>query len=240
MASTRRKPGRGSARRSRAPGRGSRIGATRPRRSGRAAPIFGQLGCGCRVKGACRRGWTKRTRMVALARQSGWPPEGHGSAGNDSAAGLPEGSQCDPGSEAAADSFGGAAGCKPDVARRNRGLAAATVRYGGRRRRFLQQQAMAGGVLKAGWPGRGGRRRVLAAGNAVVSRPGRRRDGSLDFRAVLHFLLQGLRTVRSGTTMPPVGRSRLAAAAHDDGRRCPVAAGQCDRSTTSSPRLQRS
>ena len=46
-----------------------------------------------------------------------------------------------------------------------RGLAAATVlRYENTARRFLQQQAMAGGVLNAGWPGRGGRQRVPAPG----------------------------------------------------------------------------
>src|ERR1022692_364780 len=62
-----------------------------------------------------------------------------------------------------------------------RGLAAATVlRYENTARRFLQQQAMAGGVLKpAGLAGRMSAR--SCCGNAVVSRPGRRRGGSLSF-----------------------------------------------------------
>ena len=46
---------------------------------------------------------------------------------------------------------------------RERGLAPATVlRYENTARRFLQQQAMAGGVLRAGGPDRGGRQRVPA------------------------------------------------------------------------------
>ena len=93
-----------------------------------------------------------------------------------------------------------------------RGLAAATVlRYEGTARRFLQQQAMAGGVLKpAGLAG--------ADVNAFLLREcGRVSAGSAkgrvaELRAVLRFLyLQGLMPLRLGTAVPPVGGWRLAA-----------------------------
>jgi site-specific recombinase XerD len=95
---------------------------------------------------------------------------------------------------------------------RERGLAAATVlRYEGTARRFLQQQAMAGGVLKpAGLAG--------ADVNAFLLREcGRVSAGSAkgrvaELRAVLRFLyLQGLTPLRLGTAVPPVGGWRLAA-----------------------------
>jgi site-specific recombinase XerD len=92
-----------------------------------------------------------------------------------------------------------------------RGLAAATVlRYESTARRFLQQQAMAGGVLKpAGLTG--------ADVNAFLLREcGRVSAGSAkgrvaELRAVLRFLyLQGLTPLRLGTAVPPVGGWRLA------------------------------
>jgi site-specific recombinase XerD len=95
---------------------------------------------------------------------------------------------------------------------RERGLAAATVlRYENTARRFLQQQAMAGGVLKpAGLTG--------ADVNAFLLREcGRLSAGSAkgrvaELRAVLRFLyLQGLTPLRLGTAVPPVGGWRLAA-----------------------------
>ncbi len=95
---------------------------------------------------------------------------------------------------------------------RERGLAAATVlRYENTARRFLQQQAMAGGVLKpAGLAG--------ADVNAFLLREcGRVSAGSAkgrvaELRAVLRFLyLQGLTPLRLGTAVPPVGGWRLAA-----------------------------
>jgi site-specific recombinase XerD len=94
---------------------------------------------------------------------------------------------------------------------RERGLAAATVlRYESTARRFLQQQAMAGGVLKpAGLTG--------ADVNAFLLREcGRVSAGSAkgrvaELRAVLRFLyLQGLTPLRLGTAVPPVGGWRLA------------------------------
>ena len=95
---------------------------------------------------------------------------------------------------------------------RERGLAAATVlRYEGTARRFLQQQAMAGGVLEPAG---------LAAAdvNAFLLREcGRVSAGSAkgrvaELRAVLRFLyLQGLTPLRLGTAVPPVGGWRLAA-----------------------------
>jgi site-specific recombinase XerD len=93
-----------------------------------------------------------------------------------------------------------------------RGLAAATVlRYENTARRFLQQQAMADGVLKpAGLAG--------ADVNAFLLREcGRASAGSAkgrvaELRAVLRFLyLQGLTPLRLGTAVPPVGGWRLAA-----------------------------
>lgn len=95
---------------------------------------------------------------------------------------------------------------------RERGLAAATVlRYENTARRFLEQQAMAGGVLKpAGLAG--------ADVNAFLLREcGRVSAGSAkgrvaELRAVLRFLyLQGLTPLRLGTAVPPVGGWRLAA-----------------------------
>ena len=95
---------------------------------------------------------------------------------------------------------------------RERGLAAATVlRYEGTARRFLQQQAIAGGVLNpAGLAG--------ADVNAFLLREcGRISAGSAkgrvaELRAVLRFLyLQGLTPLRLGTAVPPVGGWRLAA-----------------------------
>ncbi len=95
---------------------------------------------------------------------------------------------------------------------RERGLAAATVlRYESTARRFLQQQAMAGGVLKP--DGLAG-----ADVNAFLLREcGRISAGSAkgrvaELRAVLRFLyLQGLTPLRLGTAVPPVGGWRLAA-----------------------------
>jgi site-specific recombinase XerD len=95
---------------------------------------------------------------------------------------------------------------------RERGLAAATVlRYENTARRFLQQQAMAGGVLNpAGLTG--------ADVNAFLLREcGRISAGSAkgrvaELRAVLRFLyLQDLTPLRLGTAVPPVGGWRLAA-----------------------------
>jgi site-specific recombinase XerD len=95
---------------------------------------------------------------------------------------------------------------------RERGLAAATVlRYENTARRFLQQQAMAGGVLKpAGLVG--------ADVNAFLLREcGRVSAGSAkgrvaELRAILRFLyLRGLTPLRLGTAVPPVGGWRLAA-----------------------------
>ena len=92
-----------------------------------------------------------------------------------------------------------------------RGLAAATVlRYENTARRFLQQQAMADGVLNpAGLAG--------ADVNAFLLREcGRVSAGSAkgrvaELRAVLRFLyLQGLTPLRLGTAVPPVGGWRLA------------------------------
>jgi site-specific recombinase XerD len=92
-----------------------------------------------------------------------------------------------------------------------RGLAAATVlRYENTARRFLQQQAMADGVLMpAGLTG--------ADVNAFLLREcGRVSAGSAkgrvaELRAVLRFLyLQGVTPLQLGTAVPPVGGRRLA------------------------------
>jgi site-specific recombinase XerD len=92
-----------------------------------------------------------------------------------------------------------------------RGLAAATVlRYANTARRFLQQQAMADGVLMpAGLTG--------ADVNAFLLREcGRVSAGSAkgrvaELRAVLRFLyLQGVTPLQLGTAVPPVGGWRLA------------------------------
>jgi site-specific recombinase XerD len=94
---------------------------------------------------------------------------------------------------------------------RDRGLAPATVlRYENTARRFLQQQAMTGAVLKtAGLTG--------ADVNAFLLREcGRISAGSAkgrvaELRAILRFLyLQGLTPLRLGTAVPPVGGWRLA------------------------------
>jgi site-specific recombinase XerD len=95
---------------------------------------------------------------------------------------------------------------------RERGLAAATVlRYENTARRFLQQQAVTGGVLQPG--GLTG-----ADVNAFLLREcGRVSAGSAkgrvsELRAILRFLyLQGLTPLRLGTAVPPVGGWRLAA-----------------------------
>ena len=95
---------------------------------------------------------------------------------------------------------------------RDRGLAPATVlRYENTARRFLHQQAMTGGVLKAaGLTG--------ADVNAFLLREcGRISAGSAkgrvaELRAILRFLyLQGRTPLRLGTAVPPVGGWRLAA-----------------------------
>src|SRR6266536_6360723 len=50
------------------------------------------------------------------------------------------------------------------------------------------------------------------SGNAVVSRPGRRRDGSLSFaRSCVSSICRGFTPLRLGTAVPPVGGWRLAA-----------------------------
>jgi site-specific recombinase XerD len=92
-----------------------------------------------------------------------------------------------------------------------RGLAAATVlRYENTARRFLQQQAMADGMLKPA-------RLTGADVNAFLLREcGRVSAGSAkgrvaELRAVLRFLyLQGFTPLRLGTAVPPVGGWRLA------------------------------
>lgn len=85
------------------------------------------------------------------------------------------------------------------------------LRYEGTARRFLQQQAMAGGVLKPA--GRAG-----ADVNAFLLREcGRVSAGSAkgrvaELRAVLRFLyVQGFTPLRLGTAVPPAGGWRLAA-----------------------------
>ena len=116
---------------------------------------------------------------------------------------------------------------------RERGLAAATVlRYESTARRFLQQQAMAGGVLKpAGLTG--------ADVNAFLLREcGRVSAGSAkgrvaELRAVLRFLyLQGLTPLRLGTAVPPVGGWRLAGLPSDmTAADVQLLLDSCDRST---------
>lgn len=94
---------------------------------------------------------------------------------------------------------------------RERGLAAATVlRYDSTARRFLQQQAMAGGVPNPA-------RLTGADVNAFLLREcGRISAGSAkgrvaELRAILRFLyLQNLTPLRLGTAVPPVGGWRLA------------------------------
>jgi site-specific recombinase XerD len=93
-----------------------------------------------------------------------------------------------------------------------RGLAAATVlRYESTARRFLQQQAMAGGVLKpAGLAGADVSAFLLRECGRVSAGSAKGRVAEL--RAVLRFLyLQGFTPLRLGTAVPPVGGWRLAA-----------------------------
>jgi site-specific recombinase XerD len=93
-----------------------------------------------------------------------------------------------------------------------RGLAAATVlRYENTARRFLQQQAMAGGVLKpAGLAGADVNVFLLRECGRVSAGSAKGRVAEL--RAVLRFLyVQGLTPLRLGTAVPPVGGWRLAA-----------------------------
>jgi site-specific recombinase XerD len=95
---------------------------------------------------------------------------------------------------------------------RERGLAAATVlRYEGTARRFLQQQAMAGGALKpAGLAGADVNVFLLRECGRVSAGSAKGRVAEL--RAVLRFLyLQGLTPLPLGTAVPPVGGWRLAA-----------------------------
>jgi site-specific recombinase XerD len=95
---------------------------------------------------------------------------------------------------------------------RERGLAAATVlRYENTARRFLQQQAMTGGVLEpAGLTGADVNAFLLRECGRVSAGSAKGRVGEL--RAVLRFLyLQGLTPLRLGTAVPPVGGWRLAA-----------------------------
>jgi len=93
-----------------------------------------------------------------------------------------------------------------------RGLAAATVlRYENTARRFLQQQAMAAGVLNpAGLAGADVSAFLLRECSRVSAGSAKGRVAEL--RAVLRFLyLQGLTPLRLGTAVPPVGGWRLAA-----------------------------
>jgi site-specific recombinase XerD len=93
-----------------------------------------------------------------------------------------------------------------------RGLAAATVlRYESTARRFLQQQAMAGGVLKpAGLAGTDVNAFLLRECGRVSAGSAKGRVAEL--RAVLRFLyLQGFTPLRLGTAVPPVGGWRLTA-----------------------------
>ena len=95
---------------------------------------------------------------------------------------------------------------------RERGLAAATaLRYESTARRFLQQQAMAGGVLKpAGLAGADVSAFLLRECGRVSAGSAKGRVAEL--RAVLRFLyLQGFTPLRLGTAVPPVGGWRLAA-----------------------------
>lgn len=93
-----------------------------------------------------------------------------------------------------------------------RGLAAVTVlRYEGTARWFLQQQAMAGGVLKpAGLAGADVNAFLLRECGRVSA--GSAKERVAELRSVLRFLyLQGLTPLRLGTAVPPVGGWRLAA-----------------------------
>jgi site-specific recombinase XerD len=95
---------------------------------------------------------------------------------------------------------------------RERGLAEATVlRYENTARRFLQQQAMAGGVLKpAGLTGVDVNAFLLRECGRVSAGSAKGRVAEL--RAVLRFLyLRDLTPLRLGMAVPPVGGWRLAA-----------------------------
>jgi site-specific recombinase XerD len=95
---------------------------------------------------------------------------------------------------------------------RERGLAPATVlRYENTARRFLQQQAMAGGALEpAGLTGADVNEFLLRECGRVSAGSAKGRVAEL--RAVLRFLyLRGLTPLRLGTAVPPVGGWRLAA-----------------------------
>ena len=95
---------------------------------------------------------------------------------------------------------------------RERGLAATTVlRYENTARRFLQQQAMADGVLNpAGLAGADVSAFLLRECGRVSAGSAKGRVAEL--RSVLRFLyLQGLTPLRLGTAVPPVGGWRLAA-----------------------------
>ena len=95
---------------------------------------------------------------------------------------------------------------------RERGLAAATVlRYEKTARRFLQQQAMAGGVLNpAGLTGTDVNAFLLRECGRISAGSAKGRVAEL--RAILRFLyLQDLTPLRLGTAVPPVGGWRLAA-----------------------------
>ena len=92
-----------------------------------------------------------------------------------------------------------------------RGLAPATVlRYENTARRFLQQQAMAAGVLQpAGLTGADVNEFLLRECGRVSAGSAKGRVAEL--RAVLRFLyLRGLTPLRLGTAVPPVGGWRLA------------------------------
>ena len=94
---------------------------------------------------------------------------------------------------------------------RERGLAPATVlRYENTARRFLQQQAMAGGALQpAGLTGADVNEFLLRECGRVSAGSAKGRVAEL--RAVLRFLyLRGLTPLRLGTAVPPVGGWRLA------------------------------
>jgi site-specific recombinase XerD len=94
---------------------------------------------------------------------------------------------------------------------RERGLAAATVlRYENTARRFLQQQAMASGVLNpAGLAGADVSAFLLRECGRVSAGSAKGRVAEL--RSVLRFLyLHGLTPLRLGTAVPPVGGWRLA------------------------------
>ena len=94
---------------------------------------------------------------------------------------------------------------------RERGLAPATVlRYENTARRFLEQRAMAGGVLEpAGLTGADVNAFLLSECGRVCAGSAKGRVAEL--RAVLRFLyLRGLTPLRLGTAVPPVGGWRLA------------------------------